>query len=277
MTDYWRIGTVYLPPTCWPRTVRYHIEKDIKEISTYLYLPLALSLGPMIPRLDLEGFFWEPGLSQDELEEKYIKPFINMVWYGSTTRRVLFDDNGSAFWTMVEGSGSDDTSTYVRGRKSFKISVSNEFVHLYHDWGEPQNFLYQDFVSLWFRGRGTNDYIYLYFWNENYDSRTNGYFFRFRDTKSSWRRIVIPKLCFSNKGSPEWNSIKCIEILSSVKHTGTFYLDRLALGIGAHIWCPFMRYVGIWVLQQFEYEDSYRFGNQAFYYRMTFLNQDDHY
>jgi len=277
MSDYWQIGTVHLPKTCWPRTVRYSIQKDLKPISTYYYLPLIIALGPKVPTLDIEGFFWEPGKTLEDLEKDYIIPFRNMVWYGSTTRRILFDENGTAFWTLVSGTEADDTSTYVKGKKSYRVDVSASTLDMYHDWATAQNFVFQDFVSLWVKGANTSKYLYIYFYNEDYATKTNGYYYRIKDDFTWWRRFVIPKLNFIRVGDPTgWKSIKCVRICTTASITATLCFDRLALGPGSFIWSPFKRYNGIWILRSFDYEEAG--GNvNSFYYKMSFVNQDDHY
>lgn len=235
-----------------------------------------MSLGPKVPKLTLEGVIYEEGKTADELEKDYIEPLRDMVWYGMATRRVLFDDNGTGFWTAASGTGSDDSSDYVKGESSYSVTVSSAALDIYHDWSTSQNFELQDFISLWIKGANTGKYIYIYFWNENYASRTNGFYAWITDDFTEWRRYVIPKTCFVNKNDPDGWNIKCVEIKTIDSISATLKFDRLAVGVGHELVSPYERYNGIYLVADFRYEERAGYPT-SFPYTLTLLSQDDHY
>lgn len=270
----WRIGTVRLPLA--PYEVKYQVTKNVMEIASYFQMPILMILGPKVPKLILKGYIAEAGKTLEDLEKDYIIPLREMVLEGMSTRILLFDEEVSN-WSSATGVLAEETSQVIHGDKSMKVTLSSQALDVYRDYSTAQNFGLQDFVSLHFRGLNSGSYINIGFYNENYASKTNGYYYRFEDDSSAWKWLVIPKLAFKTIGTPTgWGQIKCIRIWSDDALSGSVYLDYIAVGVGQYLDCPYERYKGIWVVSDFQYSE--RGGNiAAFEYTLTLLGQNDLY
>jgi hypothetical protein len=163
----------------------------------------------------------------------FLKPYENDTTDEGEAPLVLFDDGGVAFWTLVDGVESDDTTIKKYGTDSYKVALTVQTLHFYHDYGSNQDFTKYDFASFWFYGCNTGDSMDTTFYNEVWASRVNGYRFFFTDNFSGWKRFIVPLSRFSDVGTPTgWNNIRSLRFAGSNNQTCSYYLDRVIFDVG---------------------------------------------
>jgi len=138
----------------------------------------------------------------------------------------IIDDGGVAFWALVEGSESDDTSEKKNGVDSYKVILSTETLDAYHDYSEDQDWSEKDAIHLWIYGGNSSETIRVECWNEVYASKTNGYYYSITDDFTGWTEFTIPHTSFTDIGTPTgWDHIRCIRLLGSGDVSETYRFD----------------------------------------------------
>jgi len=270
----WRIGTVRLPLA--PYQVRLQYTKNYQEIATYFQMPILMVLGPKVPKLTIKGYITEPGRTAEQLWLDYVRPLRDMVLEGMFTLVNVFDEDTST-WTAASGSIFADSSNVKHGNYSMKVTLSSESLDIYRDYSDAQLFGLHDFFSFHFQGLASGNTIYVEFWNENYASKTNGFYYQFTDSSTNWRWFVIPKAAFNLTGDPSgWDSIKCVRFYSSGTFDGSLYFDYMRMGVGVYLSTPYERFNGIWVPVDFKWEEKGGL-TTVYSYEMTLLGQNDLY
>ena len=141
----------------------------------------------------------------------------------------IFDEGGVAFWTLVAGSESDDTTEKKSGANSYKIQLSTQTLDMYHDYGSNEDMSDKDNIYLYFYGGNSGTNIRIEFWNEVYAGKTNGYYYSITDNFVGWKRFIIPRADFTNIGTPTgWANIRCVRLLGSSNVTETYRVDWFA-------------------------------------------------
>jgi len=140
----------------------------------------------------------------------------------------IFNDGGSSFWTLVEGTGSDDSTEYKKGSNSYKVELSSQTLDAYHDYSSAQDYSSKNSFRIWMYGANTGSTIRLEFWNEAYASKTNGYYYAITDDFSGWQQFDVLRSSFTDIGTPTgWDSIMCVRLLGSTAVTATYRFDWL--------------------------------------------------
>ena len=199
----------------------------------YTYLPMGKVRGS------------ECNWSIDKDNQKYSLEFILDNELEEVNPLVVTDDDQSAFWT-VGGSGtsgtlsisiSDDSTEYLRGSNSLKITVDNtgtyDVVYIYHNFSSTQDWSGYEFITLWFYGSGTGDDIGV----KIQDSGGNVSRWWITDDFIGWKRFILPlKHPDTTPTGTEADLSRVIQIaIDDIQTTGTWYLDRVVLDVGQWI------------------------------------------
>ena len=196
----------------------------------YTYLPMGKVRGS------------ECNWSIDKDIQKYSLEFILDNELEEVNPLVVTDDDQSTFWS-VGGSGtsgtlsisiSDDSTEYLRGSNSLKITVDNtgtyDVVYIYHNFSSTQDWSGYEFITLWFYGSGTGDDIGV----KIQDSGGNVSRWWITDDFIGWRRFILPlKHPDTTPTGTEADLSQVIQIaIDNIQTTGTWYLDRVVLDVG---------------------------------------------
>jgi len=209
----------------------------LRELSDWNYRYTYLPMGK------LRGS--ECNWSIDKDNQKYSLEFILDNELEEVNPLVVTDDDQSTFWS-VGGSGtsgtlsisiSDDSTEYLRGSNSLKITVDNtgtyDVVYIYHNFSSTQDWSGYEFITLWFYGSGTGDDIGV----KIQDSGGNVSRWWITDDFIGWKRFILPlKHPDTTPTGTEADLSRVIQIaIDDIQTTGTWYLDRVVLDVGQWI------------------------------------------
>lgn len=273
----WIVGNVTLPaaPSKVTKKKTFAYKKSVTGIET----PWLFSMGPDITQLALEGEVFQSSKSLTTMYNNYISKFENYLEKrnGSLYAHILPGQPAKG-WTSAATSMGSDSTTYVKW--DYSLAVTFGAGEIYKNFTNNAYFNLFNMASIWAKRPAGAGKLQVTFYNEAYASRTNGYRF-YVSGSATWVQTVVAMSSSdyshvtNNVGSPTgWNKIKSIVIEASGGATDNspWKLDAFFLGIGFKLQSPRGDYDGIYVFNDFQWEEAG--GNTyTFAYKITLTDQ----
>jgi hypothetical protein len=196
---------------------------------------------------------------------------------GSLYAHILPGQPGKG-WTSAATSLGSDSSTYVKW--DYSLDVVFGAGEIYKNFANNAYFNLFNMASIWAKRPAGAGKLQVTFYNEAYASRTNGYRF-YVSGSAAWAQTFVSMsssdFIHTTKpvGTPTgWNHIKSIviEVSGGATDNSHWFLDALFVGLGFKVQSPTGRYDGIYVFNDFQYEEQG--GNTyTFNYKITLTDQ----
>jgi hypothetical protein len=142
---------------------------------------------------------------------------------------VIWSEAGTLFWTLLLGTGADDSEETKKGNSSYRVTLTSQTLDFYHDYTTNQNYTAKPNIGFWFYGQNTGSTIDVEFSGAVYvPVMLQGYRYTITDNFMGWKWFE-PKLgdFITIGGFVGWNMIRSIRFHGSGNETAIYRLDWL--------------------------------------------------
>jgi len=281
----WKIGGVTLPVP--PKRITKKNKVNIKKISSGIEAPWLYGMGADSKQLQMDGEIFDTSrygrTDKSGIFVDYVQKLERYTEHGMAVMYPLIDIDPATTWAITAGTRKNTGSKFVKNDECLFVEFGANNVNLYYEFDEALDFRNNNLVSVWIKAANNVD-LAMTFWEETYTSRNDGYRQYIKPSGANWEQHVFVMsgedgdLVFNKINTPKDWRIRTVMIEPSGAYNPAgqdIYLDVAMISLGWKVSSPNGWYNGIWMIDDFQYEEDGADTESSFKYRMMLVDNSD--